>query len=360
MSNLQTAWSEAELLASDPVAEPLVAAGRRCHGGFDASGRYRSPRTRFRTTAIAAWQDQHRADFGTDLLDVPLATWPASYPSVAQAKHLVAAGVPGPVTTILTRIGTVEGFGGLIRDVGVADRQRFFVESIAGTALEHLDRGLFEAHARDEVGWAEEAGHRDMWFAARDIAFEAPPSPDQTEEMMARMGIPAPGRGATDPSASERARAPQVFEQLDLGLELLIQRMIGLVLIEISAFHIFAWAEAVLSDRELVAGDGEAARIVSYIRQDETPHVEYLKTALSEMRDRTFVTAAGGALAGTEVIGTLWDRGLAASLGPNRAENRARAVREVEHALTGHPRAADLLAEYHALEERPDRDEASR
>ena len=33
-----------------------------------------------------------------------------------------------------------------------------------------------------------------------------------------------------------------------------------------------------------VDGDGEAARIVSYIRADETPHVEYLRTALTEMR----------------------------------------------------------------------------
>ena len=36
--------------------------------------------------------------------------------------------------------------------------------------------------------------------------------------------------------------------------------MIGLLLIEISAFHGFRWAEAVLGDTELVAGDGEAAR----------------------------------------------------------------------------------------------------
>ena len=49
--------------------------------------------------------------------------------------------------------------------------------------------------------------------------------------------------------------------------------MIGLLLIEISAFHGFTWAEGVLSDTDLIAGDGEAARIISYIRADETPHV---------------------------------------------------------------------------------------
>ena len=71
--------------------------------------------------------------------------------------------------------------------------------------------------------------------------------------------------------------------------------MIGLLLIEISAFHGFRWAEAVLGDAELVAGDGAAATLVSYIRSDETPHVAWLRTALSEMRDRTWVGSGGRA-----------------------------------------------------------------
>jgi len=348
MSNLQTAWTEAELLASDPIAEPLLARGRRCHGGFDADGRYHSPRTRFRTPAIEAWQAQHRERFGTEILDVPLDTWPPTYPNVAQAKHLIREGVPQPVISQLTRIGVVEGFGGLIRDFAMDDRQRFFVEDIRGTATEHLDRGLFEAHARDEVGWGEEAGHRDMWFAARDIAFESPLTPDQTQVMMQRMGITpaAPGPNAEAP----RRPAPErLFPEIDGELELQIQRMIGLVLIEISAFHLFAWAEAVLSDTDLVAGDGEAARIISYIRQDETPHVEYLRTTLTEMRDRTFVTEAGGTVPGAEVVGRLWDRGLGLSLGPNHDENVRRLEEEVAHALDGNPRRADLLAEHLSL-----------
>ena len=46
MSNLVTAWTEDELLATDPGIEPLVVGGYRCHGGFDDGGRYHSPRTR--------------------------------------------------------------------------------------------------------------------------------------------------------------------------------------------------------------------------------------------------------------------------------------------------------------------------
>ena len=349
MSNLQLTYTETELLATDATVEPLFAAGRRCHGGFAVDGTYRSPRTRFRAPAIVAWQEHHREQFGGELLDVPLATWPDSYPNVAQAKFLVGAGVPGPVITTLTRIGTVEGFGAMIRYANVDDRQRFFDESIDGTALAHLDRGLFEAHARDEAGWEEEAGHKDMWFAARDVAFGAPPTDDETKLMLERMGIPT-STGPVDPVAMrERMLAARAFDDLDLGLEMLIQRMINILLIEISAFHIFAWAEAVLSDTDLVAGEGEAARLVSYIRADEAPHVEYLKTVLTEMRDRTFIGESGRRYSGREIVVPLWDRMLSASLGVNREQNLRTAVREVEHALAGNPRRDDLLEEFHSL-----------
>jgi hypothetical protein len=302
-----------------------------------------------RTPAIRAWQQHHRETFGGDLLAVPLATWPETYPNVAQAKFLVRSGIPGPVITTLTRIGTVEGFGAMIRHANVEDPQRFFDEDIAGTAIAHLDRGLFEAHARDEAGWGDEVGHKDMWFAARDIAFESPPAPDETERMLERMGIPTAG-GPPDPEAMRaRMLAARVFDDLDLGLEMLIQRMINILLIEISAFHTFAWAEAVLSDGELVAGDGEAARLVSYIRADETPHVEYLETVLTEMRDRTFVGASGRRYPGDAIVVPLWERGLSVSLGPNREQFLRTAVQEVELALEGDARRDDLLEEFHAL-----------
>jgi hypothetical protein len=351
MSNLQTEWSEAELLASTPGVTPLVAAGVRCHGGFDGEGAYHSPRTRFRTPAIEAWQRRHEEDFGTEILDVPLSTWPESYPNVEQAKLLLRAGVRDPMITVLTRIGTVEGFGAMIRHADIGDPQRFFDESVAGTAIAHLNRGLFEAHARDEAGFEDEAGHKQMWFAARDIAFEEPVTEDQTAVMLERMGISS-GYGATAPDP-ERIRKQmeeaRVFDDLDLGLEMLVQRMIGILLIEISAFHTFAWAEAVLSDTDLVAGDGEAARVVSYIRQDEAPHVEYLKTALTEMRDRTFVGESGRRLAGTEVVGELWERGLADSLGPRRDDQVRTTRKEIERSVNERADGTDLLEEFDSL-----------
>ena len=111
MSDLQLTWTERELLADHDVAEPLVAGGVRCHGGFDADGAYVSPRTRNRVPAIEAWQQSHREQFGTELLDAPLELWPEVYPNVAQSKYLLREGVREPTISTLTRIGTVEGFG---------------------------------------------------------------------------------------------------------------------------------------------------------------------------------------------------------------------------------------------------------
>ncbi len=167
MGTAQVQFSEEELLADTPAAEPLVAGGVRCHGGFDEAGSYVSPRTRFRVPAIAAWGEQNSERFSSELIDVPLEWWARSFPNVDQARFLIRAGVPEPLMATLTRIGTVEGYGANIRLLEPTDLQRHFLEDVGGTAIGHLGGGLFEAHGRDEAGWEEEAGHRDMWFAAR-------------------------------------------------------------------------------------------------------------------------------------------------------------------------------------------------
>jgi hypothetical protein len=350
VSNLQLTWSEAELLAGDEVAEPLVAGGVRCHGGFTDDGRYVSPRTKYRVPATKAWQQSHRELFGTEILDAPIELWPEVFPNVAQTKYLLREGVTEPTIGALTRIGTVEGFGSMIRAVNVEKLHRHFAESIDGTAIAHLQRGLFEAHARDEAGWEEEAGHKQMWFAARDIAFEDPVTEDMTQSMLVRMGIvPADGKPPTPEEIRRNAEAMRRFPDLDLSLEMMVRRMVGLLFIEVSAFHTFAWAEEVLADTDLVAGESGAAALVSYVRADETPHVDYLRTALTEMRDRTFVGESGASILGSEVIGTLWDTALALSLGANRENFIRTASAEVEHALASHPRRGAILEGFFAL-----------
>jgi hypothetical protein len=138
------------------------------------------------------------------------------------------------------------------------------------------------------------------------------------------------------------------FPDLDLSLEMMVRRMVGLLFIEVSAFHTFAWAEAVLGDTDLVAGDGGAADLVAYVRADETPHVDYLRTALTEMRDRTFVGESGAHIPGAEVIGTIWDAALELSLGPNRENFVRTAMGEIEHALAGHARRDEILEGFRA------------
>ncbi|MDQ3385190.1 MAG: hypothetical protein M3503_04125 [Actinomycetota bacterium] len=342
MTTLQVEYDERELLQDHEVVEPLLAGGVRCHGGFDADGTYVSPRTKHRAPAIEAWQAQHAEQFGTPLLDPPLETWPEHYPNVAQARHLIGEGVPQPLISTLTRIGTVEGFGANIRHLDPSGMQRHFEEDIRGTGMDHLGRGLFEAHGRDEAGWEEEAGHKDMWFAARDVAFGKRADEIDVDAMLARMGF---GQGRGGPGGTlERALPADV----DVNVELVAGLMIRVLLIEVQAFHTFAWAEEWLSDPDLVAGEGEAARLVSYIRADETPHVGYLKTVLSEMRDRTWVGSGGAEHAGLDMIGTLWAMALDQSLGAGRQANRAAVLAEVEHWCAQHRRGAAILEGFHA------------
>ena len=171
-----------------------------------------------------------------------------------------------------------------------------------------------------------------------------------TQTMLVRMGIvPADGKPPTPEDIRRSAEAVRLFPDLDLSLEMMVRRMVGLLFIEVSAFHTFAWAEEVLADTGLVAGDGRAADLVRYIRADETPHVDYLRTALTEMRDRTFVGESGASIAGADVIGTLWDTALEQSLGVNRENFLRTATAEVEHALASHPRRDEILEGFRAL-----------
>jgi len=352
MTTEQVEFTETELLMDHAFAEPLFANGERCHGGFDDEGTYVSPRTRFRAPAIEAWEEHRLEQSGTAPLEIPLDTWPQNFPNIEQSKFLIRKGAPEPTISALTRIGTIEGFGAMLRYVTLPPMQPLFTDSIVGTATDHIRKGLFEAHARDEAGFEDEAGHNKMWFAARDIAFENPVTEDQTQLMLQRMGIGVTPGGPPPDLAKMRAAAVAnriLPDDIDFDFESMLNRMISLLFIEISAFHGFIWAEGVLGDTDVCAGDGEAARIVSYIRADETPHVAYLQVALSEMRDRTWVGADGRTYDGAEMIGRLWDKQLEDSRFLRRSENLKLAIREIEHALDGRSDKDDVLEELFTL-----------
>jgi hypothetical protein len=329
-------WSREEILASDACAEPLIAGGLRCHGGFDTDGRYRSPRTRNRMPAVLAWQARLARE-GEELLEIPRALMPPQYPNVAQAKLLLAHGVRDPIVRTLTIISIVEGFGAIIRDVAVPDLRALVVEPVDGTALAHLAEGLFEAHARDESGWRDEGGHKQMWEAARDLALERPKIPgDVLLRMMGRRG--------------RSERGDRLLPELDETAERLIVMMAQVLVVEVFAAGTFTWGIELLSDPEVSAAPREAGAMVSYIRADESPHVEYLRTALSELRARTLRTADGRTLPGQVAVDRVLHRILRRLTRSRPREQREDLRANLVEAMQVAANPAALLEQFDALE----------
>jgi hypothetical protein len=330
----RTTYSEAELLANIPYDAPLIANGVRCHGGF-VGGRYHSPRTAFRSEAIAAWQGQLRAR-GVPLLAIPPELVPPHYPNAAQAVLLLREGVREPLARTLTTIAIIEGFGAMIRDARVPDLSLCVRDGLDGTAVAHLRGGLFEAHARDEAGHRNEGGHKQMWEAARDLALANAPVPSDV-----LMRLMTGRRGAA------RTR---LFAQLDERFEELLTTMVNVLVIEIFAADTFAWAETVLGDAEVSASPQEAAAMVGYIRSDETPHVEYLRTALSELRACTLLGTGGEELRGSEVIDALLQRTLRVLTRERPRLQRDETRSDIAAAVATHRDAAGVQRRFDALD----------
>jgi hypothetical protein len=284
----RTTYTSEELLSDGRFEKPLFAGGVLCHGGFDRDGTYHSPRTLHRNPAVLAWQTKLTNE-GFRLIEIADALSPPQYPSVEQARLLLKRGLREPIVRALTVISILEGFGAIIRDVRVPDLNALFVEPIDGTALAHLELGLFEAHARDEAGYRDQGGHKQMWEAARDLALENPEVPPDV--FMRLMGDRGQARAA-DP----------LFPQLDKKLYRMLNIMSQVLAIEVFAKRTFDWGVGLLSDPEVSAAPAEAGAMVSYIRADESPHVEYLRTALSEARARTLRTEDGRSIAGSTVV----------------------------------------------------------
>jgi len=329
-------WTREELLESGAYAAPLIAGGVRCHGGFEADGRYRSPRTTHRAPAIRAWQ-AGLAREGHELLDIPRAAMPPQYPNVEQAALLLAHGVRDPIVRTLTIISIVEGFGAMIRDVRVPDLAALVVEPIEGTALTHLSGGLFEAHARDESGYKDEGGHKQMWEAARDLALEKPKVPGDV--LMRFMG-----RNAA------RRRPERPFPQLDETLERMLAMMAQVLVVEVFAEGTFDWGMRLLSDPKVSAAPEAAGTMVGHIRADENPHVEYLRTALSEVRARTLRTVDGRTLAGRTVVDALLHR-ILREITRNRPREQREDLREgLVAAMQAAAKPGALLEAFDALD----------
>lgn len=330
-------YSAEELLASDKYKEPLIANEVRCHGGFLDDGLYLSPRTLHRAPAIDAWKRQ-LARQGHELIDLSRDLTPPQYPNVAQAKLLLNHGVREPIVRALTIISIVEGFGAMIRDVRVPRLEDLFVGGVEGTALAHLRGGLFEAHARDESGYRDEGGHKQMWEAARDEALENPKIPGDV--LMSIMG-----------RRRRRQKTGPVFPEIEPKLERMLAFMSQVMVIEIFAEGTFEWGIELLSDPEVSANPKAASGMVSYIQQDEKPHVEYLRTALSEARARTIRTVDGKEIAGKVVIDEFFHRIIHAMTRERQRDQRDDLRENLIEAMKVAKNPKALLEEFDSLDE---------
>lgn len=326
-------YSSEELLAHHPYVRVQEELGRPLHGGFNEQGRCVSPRTLYRSEAIKNWRTQLR-ERGYAVLDESKRVLECdSYPNAAQHKFLLLHGLSQSLFNALTVTGITEAKGEILAGMSSPDFQKIIVEDISETALGHLNKGLMKAHGLDEGGEKEKGigGHDEMWFAIRDLLF-----PDS--------GFPLvePGPGIfREGSGREMPQIPEMYEAM-------LSLFVNVLMIEYRAEKFFSICQSLFLDKELFTDKREqatkAAEIVERIRRDESPHVAYLETIISEFRSFTVKTLDGKQLKGSEVIDGFietmvrWhsDELLALSRKNNQKEIEARivAINEGESLLT--------------------------
>jgi hypothetical protein len=305
MTTTRLRYTNDELLTDPAYAERIERDGVLLHGGYDADGQYLPPRSTFRLPAIAAWTGQVVAAGHPSRVIEPDAVDRAFVPNAEQAKMLLRNGATGAMTRILTLIGVVEGFGNEgIKLIPAMDLQQFLVEPIDDTCLGHLFKGLLEAHGNDEVGRGNEAGHDQMRFAVRNAALADPPV---TLDMFENLPVaPRPGYQGPAKPAPEAITVGGMLDGLrdDVApeLQLLVRAMVQILVIELLAYHTFAWASEVLGD-PACSGDADFARAtINHIRTDEDIHVGYFQCGLAELATMTVRTTDGGTTPGADLV----------------------------------------------------------
>jgi hypothetical protein len=335
---MQLRYSTEEILADHPFAKLNRFGQRRLHGGYDAEGVYRSPRTYGRWPAIQAWREAFLAR-GGELIDASTRILHAPhYPNPAQMKLLLASGVTLPLWNNLTTTGIIEGRGKMLANITAPDFQPLVEEDISETATAHLNKGLFVAHGLDEGGdgKSDVGAHDQMWYLARDLTLgeNAHPIP----EIPDRGGRPG-GDGREMP-------------QIPAMHEMLLKQLMNVLLIEIRAERGFEFNVNLMRDPEAFTDRREkavqAADIVDQIRQDEASHVAYLQLFISELRTMHFKTE-GGVVEGKTFIDPVWAKIVAygADEVPRLQRQTTRAL--IEASVTKRPNGAALMQEFDAL-----------
>jgi hypothetical protein len=344
-------YTHAELLAEHVYASRLSWQGTLFHGGLDAEGAYVPPRSRHRLDAIQAWTKQLALQGHATRVLSPEQLDLRFFPNVEQSKLLLRRDARGAMTRILTLIGITEGFGNDgIRAIPRPDLSSCFRESIAGTCLDHLYRGLLDAHGSDEAGDGDEAGHDRMWYAIRDAALECPAvTPDMFENLPIAPPPGYQGPAKPAPEAIGVGEMKFLFPSLDPMFEVLLSILVQLLVIELAAYGTFAWAKRVLRDPECSAAPEFAPRMVDCITADENIHVSYLQCALAEARARTMVGSNGKFVSGAQVIDGICGRILGNQTGARRDRMMTYRMRQIRGELAARSDGEEILARFESL-----------
>ena len=104
-------------------------------------------------------------------------------------------------------------------------------------------------------------------------------------------------------------------------------------------------------DPEVSDAPKEASDMIKHIRSDENPHVEYLRTALSEISSRTLIGEGGTAYGGDEVVQRLIDRSLKLMVRQRREDRREQMHASIRASATGIVKdVEELIQRFDALE----------
>jgi hypothetical protein len=150
----------------------------------------------------------------------------------------------------------------------------------------------------------------------------------------------------------QRAPAERPFPRLDETLERMLSMMAQVLVIEVFAEGTFQWGVDLLSDPEVSARPREAGDMVRHIQSDERPHVEYLRTALSEVRARTLRSVDGKTIAGRTVVDGLLHRILRAVTRDRPRDQRDDLRATLADSMQAAANPKVLLEEFDALESR--------
>jgi hypothetical protein len=328
-----------EILADHPYARPQIEAGYKLHGGFDADGKYISPRTLNRLIAIAAWSDALKKR-GHALVDSSQALMvKGSFPNVAQQGFLLELGLGQSLWDTLSVTGVVEARGKMLAQTEAPDFQALIVEDISQTAVGHLNKGLLRAHGLDEGGDPSrgEGGHDAMWFAVRDMLFGKHAYPH-----------------AEIPESLSRPDTGRLMPQIPPEYERWILLLMNVLMIEVRAENFFNFCTAVMRDANNFRDRRDvalhAAELVDRIRQDEAPHVGYLTAVISELRSFTFKTIDGKQIGGASIIDPVW-RGMVQWHAVTNVEwDRAQKRKEFQQMFNKKGDGAALIRRFDRLE----------